>query len=84
MQKTEFLKRNYLKAQKYQTVKNSGHSFAVDRLQNAFDLSVQGDVGHGFGIDGKGHAIEIVEMEKAANVVILVITGKKLLGLGAA
>src|ERR1700688_331830 len=53
-------------------------------LQNAFDLGVQSDVSHGFGIDDKGHAIKIVEMEKTADVVVLVIAGEKLLGLRAA
>src|ERR1700693_4658168 len=65
-------------------MKNSGHSFAVEQLQNAFDLGVQRDMRHRLGIDGKGHAIEIVEMEKAADVVVLVIAGEKLLGLAAA
>ena len=56
----------------------------IKHLQNGFDFGVQRDVGHGLGVNGEFHAIEIVEMEKAADVVVLVITGKKLLGFGAA
>src|ERR1700686_5438643 len=54
-------------------IKPRGRSFAVKQLQNAFDLGVQRDMGHGLGVDGKGHPIEIVEMEKTADVVVLVI-----------
>jgi hypothetical protein len=45
-------------------------------LEDGLDVGVEGDVGDTFTVNGEGHAICFGEMEEAADVVVLVVTGK--------
>jgi hypothetical protein len=50
-------------------------------LKDRFDFGIEGDVSGGDAVDGESLSDAFGEMEKAADVVVLVVAGEKALGL---
>ena len=48
--------------------------------EDGFDFGVEGDVGGGEAVDGEAAAVEIREVEEAADVIVLVEAGEEALG----
>jgi len=48
--------------------------------KDCFDFGIEGDVSGGDAVDGEFFACDLAEMEEAADVVVLVVAGKKAFG----
>ncbi|GAC1624560.1 MAG: hypothetical protein PVS2B2_11450 [Candidatus Acidiferrum sp.] len=48
----------------------------MERLEDGFDFGIEGDVSYGSAADGVGSAFSLREMEEAADVIVLIITGE--------
>ena len=55
----------------------------LSELKDGFDFRVEGDVRGGDSVDREFGAIAFGKMEKAADVIVLVVTGEEAFGFGA-